>query len=312
MQRCMIATKMNCSIEPFYVANGGDAFSKRYQVRQLIDQGRNGRVYAAKRICDSLPVTIKIIGNFKGRMDPVNKQLPLEVSLLQKLSHIEGVIKLIEWFRNRNTLFIVMEYVESCIDIRRLNKKKGLTPELTRSLFLQLVKTVMECHAAGVIHRDIKPQNILVNQRTNTIKLVDFGSASYFQELYHSSTCRGTQVYMPLEMHRNRRYNGVAAEIWSLGVTLFYMASGRLLYGNAYQLSQMEEKGIVPPKNLPKHCWNLIGDMLKFDWTERISLEKVLQHPYLQTPHGFSNIKRRQLYDLFRRFKPDFRGCMCI
>ena len=262
-------------------------FLKRYELIGVLGRGGYGSVYAAKRIHDSLPVAVKFIQNFTGKMDPVDSQIPLEVSLLQRLSHIKGVVKLIETYRVQNSLFIIMERSERSMDLRQFIKQKRLTPTLTQSFFRQLVTTVRECHIAGVIHRDIKPQNIVVDLGTNTIKLIDFGCASDFKEFYDEFS--GTRTFMPPEIFRDHRCNGLAAETWSLGVTLFYMVTGRPLYENVKQLRELETRDIPLPMDVNMQCRDLLRDLLRFDWIERISLEEALLHPYLLNYRSSSN-----------------------
>ena len=271
---------MNSTRELFFHVDGGSSIRQQYKLLHLIGEGATGKIYAAKRIYDSLPVAVKVMQNYKGKMDPFNPQIPLEVSLMHKLYHIKGVIKLVEAYLVQDTLLIVMERIESGMDLQKFIKERGcLTPALTRHIFRELVRIVQECHAAGVIHRDIKPHNIIFNPDINSVRVIDFGSASYFQEFYDDP--RGSPTFMPPEMFRHRRCNGVAAETWSLGVTLFYMLSGRYLYENCKQLNELQTKGIPFPMDVPMQCQDLVHDLLKFNWTERISLKKLRLHRYV-------------------------------
>ena len=259
-----------------------------YTVGPVIGGGASGSVRAGTRVSDSLPVAIKIINRQRVTMDHFDEHLPMEVSLLLKLAHIPGVIQLIDASWLGDKLVIVMERVQSCMDLHKFCKTKRPTLEMITSLFRQLVETVFQCHTAGIYHRDIKLENVLVDLRTNTIKLIDFGSASYFQHVYYN--LKGTIGFIPPEMYRNRRCNGEASEAWSLGVLLYVMVCRRLLYANAHELQQLEHKPIYFPDHVPLACQNLITSLLQFDWYLRPSLEKVLAHSFLQKNH-FNQLK---------------------
>ena len=261
-----------------------NTFTQRYTISHVLGEGGFGKVYAGTRNQDSLPVAIKVIGNF--RMNPALKRPPLEVRLLHKLSHIKGVIRLIDACYSGGSLIIVMERVENAMDLLAFAEKHTLTPELTRSLFRQLVETVIECHSAGVVHRDIKPENILIDVRTNTIKLIDFGCACYFKEF--QSNLKGTPEYQPPELFRDGRCRNVSSTIWSLGVTLYVLCADRFPYDDIWELEKLDAEDITFPEGVPMQCQDLIRSILKFDPNERPSLEEVLLHPYLRTQSSVS------------------------
>ena len=109
--------------------------------------------------------------------------VPLEVALMQRVNDVPGVIKLITYFDTSDNFYVVMERFNSK-DLFDFITDQGPLPEhMTRELFMQLVDTVIKCHEKGVVHRDIKDENILIDVNTFKIKLIDFGSGALLQEV---------------------------------------------------------------------------------------------------------------------------------
>lgn len=97
--------------------------------------------------------------------------IPLEVVLLEKVAHVPGVIRMLDWFEHSGSYIIVMERPETVKDMfDYITERVSLDERLARLFFRQIVETVLACHKAGVLHRDIKDENVLVDLRTMTIR----------------------------------------------------------------------------------------------------------------------------------------------
>lgn len=105
--------------------------------------------------------------------------VPMEVCLLKKVSGIEGCIQMLDYFEHQSSFIVVMERPEVCKDLFDLITERGALPEhVVRTFFRQIVDTVSRVHDAGVLHRDIKDENILVDLKTCELKLIDFGAGA--------------------------------------------------------------------------------------------------------------------------------------
>ncbi|XP_064495694.1 serine/threonine-protein kinase pim-1-like [Pseudopipra pipra] len=119
---------------------------------------------------------------------PDGTRAPLEIVLLDKVSNgFPGVIQLLEWFELPNGFLLVMEHPEPSQDLSRLLRAWGFLPEeMAWGLFRQVLQAVRHCTSCGVLHRDIKPQNILLHLATGEAKLLDFGCGTFLKDTVYT------------------------------------------------------------------------------------------------------------------------------
>ena len=167
------------------VAKEKKDFHAQYVMKDQIGKGGFGVVYSATRKRDGLEVAVKEVSKDE-RVVTAAEGLPLEVALMQQLQDVPGVIRFLDYFDMSHCFYIVMERFNSK-DLFDFISEQGHLPEaLARDLFRQLLETVVSCHNNGVVHRDIKDENILIDLNTFKIKLIDFGSGAFMEDrLYH-------------------------------------------------------------------------------------------------------------------------------
>ncbi|XP_068871974.1 serine/threonine-protein kinase pim-2-like [Aphelocoma coerulescens] len=194
--------------------NAQQGLRERYVVGSLLGRGGFGSVFAATRLSDGAP--------------PNGTSAPLEVVLLDKVSTgFPGVVQLLEWLALPNNVVLVMERPEHSQDLRHFIRARGfLSEEVARKLFRQVLEAVRHCTSCGVLHRDVKPENILVDLATGQAKLIDFGCGTYLQDTAYTRFA-GTPAYSPPEWTHFGWYYGEAATVWSLGIVLHQMVCGR-------------------------------------------------------------------------------------
>ena len=111
------------------------------------------------------------------------RKVPLELKLLHAVQSVEGVIKLLDFYERPDSFIYVMERPASSKDLFDLITEKGVLEEqLARNFFRQVVEIVLACHSKGIVHRDLKDENLIVDFKTGRLKLIDFGSGAYYKE----------------------------------------------------------------------------------------------------------------------------------
>jgi len=211
-------------------------------------------------------------------------KVPLEVALMKKVDQVEGVIGLVDYFELPDCFLLIMERIgssaHSCKDLFDFISDNGpLKEDLARFIFKQVVETVAQCHANKVIHRDIKDENILIDTKTNKVKLIDFGSGARLHDDIYTDF-DGTRVYAPPEWIKFRRYKGDGLTVWSLGILLYDMVCGDIPFETDAQIKHANVT-FRPELRLSSKLKDCIDQCLTVAQNHRCSLKQLLQHPWL-------------------------------
>ncbi|XP_032936994.1 LOW QUALITY PROTEIN: serine/threonine-protein kinase pim-1-like [Catharus ustulatus] len=263
-----------------------EALQERYRLGSLLGRGGFGSVFSGTRLADGAPVAIKCVPRDRihrwGEL-PNGTRAPLEIVLLDKVSTgFRGVIQLLEWFELPSCFLLVLERPERCQDLFHFIVARGFLPEEeARGLFRQVLEAVQHCSSCGVLHRDIKPGNILIDLATGQIKLIDFGCGTFLQDTVYTQFA-GTLSYSPPEWTHLKCYHGKAATIWSLGILLYQMVCGKHPFKRGQDIIWGQLKF---PQRLSQECQDVISWCLSMRSLDRPSVEDLFYDPWLQDVH---------------------------
>ena len=233
------------------------------------------------RKTDGLLVAVKEVLKSKvSNVVDADHKVPLEVVLMQQVHGVPGVIELIDYFDMGDSYYIVMERFCNCQDMFDFISEKGpLSERVAKFLFRQVLDSVLECHSRGVIHRDIKDENILIDLANFSIRLIDFGSGSWLHEDIYTDF-EGTRVYSPPEWVKYRRYKGDSLTVWSLGILLYDMVCGDIPFESDSQIRRADLNWRHKP-GVSDEVKNLIQSCLCVCPKRRIRLKDMAGHPWL-------------------------------
>jgi serine/threonine protein kinase len=205
-------------------------YLERYEILQTLGQGGMGVVYLARQKKLDRLVAIKAISPYLAQEPEVRERFAAEASVLARLSH-PNIVTLYDYIEEPDALYLVMEYVEGK-PLSEILKAGPLPLESIRKYFHQILDAFAYAHSKGIIHRDIKPSNIIITPE-GQVKILDFGVAKILSS-DHTQTRTGMRVgtlmYMSPEQVKGEKNLDARSDIYSLGVVLFEMLTGKPPY----------------------------------------------------------------------------------
>ena len=284
-----------------------------YETSKTLGTGAFGTVVLAKKQNSEKLYAIKSISKKNIIRSQMASQVKKEISIMKSLEH-PNIVQIYEVLSSSEYLYIVMDYVPGGELYTKIARGGKLTNNECRRYTRQLCRALHYCHSKNVCHRDIKPQNILLDANDNVL-LADFGFASIMEveELQNNntsfvkndvvnemdlsnigpnrnrsmegpsrimknmSTVCGTMSYMAPEISSRERYTGDKADIWSMGIVIYVLLVGFM----PFKESDTEKNKFTTPSYMTRDAHHFISSMLTLDPSKRYSARKLLNHRWL-------------------------------
>ncbi|KAM6453686.1 NUAK family SNF1-like kinase 2 [Liasis olivaceus] len=249
----------------------------RYEFLETLGKGTYGKVKKARERSGKL-VAIKSIRKDKIKDEQDLLHIRREIEIMSSLNH-PHIIAVHEVFENSSKIVIVMEYASKGDLYDYISERQRLTEQEARHFFRQVVSAIYYCHKNGIVHRDLKLENILLDANGN-IKIADFGLSNVFQQDRLLHTFCGSPLYASPEIVNGRPYKGPEVDSWSLGVLLYILIHGTMPFdGHDYKtlVKQITRGDYKEPTKLSDAC-GLIRWMLMVNPERRATIEDIASH----------------------------------
>lgn len=276
------------SVNRQYAMNESKYTIHGYRFIREIGQGNFSMVFEVRSerykslFCAKVTKLENITADSEGSIDDG------EVRALCSLDH-PHILRIYDCFCEDGLLFVILEKCEDCLATAM--EKRDVTSKQVILWFRQIVEALLVCHERGVAHRDIKPANIFLDAY-NRVKIGDFGLSAILSD---HSLCRdlcGSPNYLAPEVLSGKLYDPFKADVWSLGVTLYEMATGTLPWTEEVTVSGADRPEVAYPLYLDKDIVRVLKKMLVVDPAQRVSLQELAKDPMFFSPLDLGSAAR--------------------
>ncbi|XP_071553136.1 testis-specific serine/threonine-protein kinase 3 [Temnothorax nylanderi] len=263
--------------------------SHGYALGKTIGAGSYATVKIAKSDRHDCQVAVKIVSKFQAPGEYLTKFLPREIEVVKGLKH-PNLIHFLQAIETTHRVYIIMEYAQNGSLLDVIRRDTYIDELRSRRWFRQLLDAIDYCHEHGIVHRDVKCENLLMDYRFN-VKLSDFGFArgqmkSKNGEWPLSTTYCGSYAYASPEILRGIPYQPQLADIWSMGVVLYAMVYGQLPFDDtnyAQLLKQIQNRVVFPKRpKVSQSCRSLITRILVPQYA-RLRINNIKSDAWLET-----------------------------
>ncbi|HSF16609.1 MAG TPA: protein kinase [Vicinamibacteria bacterium] len=246
-------------------------FAGRYQILELLGEGGMGRVYKARDLELGKNIALKTIRSEKGGDPTVVERFKQELLLARKITH-KNVVRIHDLGQADGVKFFTMELVEGDTLKEYIRKRDKIPVKDSIAMAMQILSGLEEAHRQGVVHRDLKPQNIMVTPEGSPV-IMDFGIARSAEshQLTATGAVMGTPDYMSPEAVGGQTIDA-QSDLFSFGVIFFEMLTGELPYEADTAMSRIIVRLTAKPRTprelnleVPKHLESLVLKCMEID-----------------------------------------------
>ncbi|VAH38349.1 unnamed protein product [Triticum turgidum subsp. durum] len=265
----------------------------RYELGRVLGRGGSSKVYRARDIRTGVSVAVKAVRKPHHPCSPekaaaARRSVERELAALRRVQGRPHVMRLLDVLASRSTVYLVLELARGGTLLSAMDERGRFDEPTARRLFVQLVSALAHVHSRGVFHRDVKPENLLLDEHGD-LKLTDFGLCVLADRHLGAdglaATRCGSPAYVAPEILYKKRYDAGGVDVWSSGVALFSLTAGYLPFndGNLMGMYRKIFSGRFRcPRWFSPELHSLIGRMLDPDADTRINIGEIMEHPWVQ------------------------------
>jgi len=262
----------------------GTVIAKRYEIIRLLGQGGMGAVYQAHDGELERQVALKVIRGDMSSNPEILKRFKQELILARQITH-KNVIRIFDLGQAEGIKFITMEYIEGEDLQSMLRRKKKLEPAEAANIMAQVCRALDAAHSEGVIHRDLKPQNIMLD-KSGRAYVMDFGIArsTLLPSMTQTGAVIGTPDYMSPEQAKGLPLDS-RSDLFSVGIIFYELLSGQIPFNADTTMGKLWKRTSEPArplgeldKNIPQPLSDIVRKCLEVDPQKRFASAAELLH----------------------------------
>ena len=296
-KRPLTITRQNTDLGKFYrkdngipnrvlnknLTEGKPELIENYDIGIPIGHGAYAMVKTSTDKTTGKVIAVKVYEKYKLISSQRKNCINREIRVLKMINH-PNIVKLHEVIETSSEVFLFMELVrgKSLLNYMKTKQSRRVTETEAINIFKQILSAIAYCHKRSIIHRDIKMDNILLDENMNP-KIIDFGFSTWVLPSQKLKIFCGTPSYMAPEIVGKKEYYGPPVDMWSLGILLYAMICGHFPFRGSTEpeLYRKISKGLFAfPTHVSGLGKNLISGLLAIDPRRRLTAEQALDDPF--------------------------------